>query len=89
MAKHKVGLHSKSPVPLLWLEDKARECIHFDSAFEVVEICYGDYDWEMEDFWDLLGKLQVSLIEAGLSIDMSYFMIDMKRYDNPMIVIQN
>lgn len=92
MSKQKVGLHSRIPIPVSWLEENIRahgECPHVDTTLDVVEVCYGDSIWEMERFFDLVDLFQRALMGVGIPLEKTYILIDVKRYKVPMLIIQN
>lgn len=92
MSKQKIGIHSRIPIPVSWLEEHIRahgKCPHVDSTLDVVEVCYGDSTWEMEKFFALIGKFQKTLMDVGIPLEKTYILIDVKRYKVPMLIIQN
>lgn len=87
-----VGLHSRMPVEfgLLNVRIKANgKCPHWDSTYDKIEVCYGDFNWDMDRFFIMIESLQQTLINYGTTIEKTKILIDMVKYKVPMLTILN
>ena len=87
-----VGLHSQKVLDLSWLVAKIKangECPHFDPNYGEVEVCYGNFMWEMDSFFKQVGDLQDALIKSGMAEENTRFLVDTKKYDVPILKVLN
>ncbi len=87
-----IGLHSRMPVDVRWLNDHIKangKCPHRDFTYDKIEVCYGNFKWDMDGFFDTVESLQQTLIEHGTPIEKTKFLVDMVKYDFPMITLLN
>lgn len=87
-----IGLHSRMPVDAGWLNGHIKangKCPHWDSTYDEIEICYGDFKWDMDGFFDTIESLQQTLIEYGTPIEKTKFLVDMVKHKVPMLTLQN
>lgn len=87
-----IGLHSRMPVDVKWLNSRIKangKCPHWDSTYDKIEVCYGDFKWDMDKFFDMIDSLQQILIEYGTPIEKTKFLVDMTKYKVPMLTLLN
>ncbi len=90
---HKIiGLHSRMPVDARWLNGHIKangKCPHWDSTYDKIEVCYGDFTWNMDEFFDTINELQRVLIKYGTPIEKTKFLVDMVKHNFPMLTLLN
>ena len=87
-----VGLHSQRLLDIPWLESKVLpngKCPHFDPSFGEVEVCYGNFNWEMDSFFKQVGDLQSTMVRHGINEEDTKILVDTLKYNVPMLKVLN